>query len=317
MGPRRVYVVGHRNPDTDTVCSAIAYAELERCLGERDVVPARAGELDAETAHVLARFGVPVPELLTDATGLDLILVDHSEVGQALPHIERANVLEIWEHHRIGDLRLAKPIFFHCEPVGATATLIAEQYFARGVPVAAPMAGILLASILSDTAAFRSPTVTAKDRDVAARLALLAEVEPQSFGEELLRIKARAMDRKSAADIVGCDFKEFDFGDLRRVGIGQVQVMQPGAIDQRKPEILREMRARRDAGGLVQLILMITDVPGESSVLWFVGERRELFERAFGALVDDAVHLPGCMSRKKQVVPPLEEAFAAEGVEPC
>lgn len=313
---RRVYVIGHRSPDTDTVCSAIAYAHLKHCLGDPDVVPARAGELDAETTYVLERFGVPVPALLTDATGLDLILVDHSEVGQALPHIERANVREIWEHHRIGDLRLPKPIFFHCEPVGATATLIAELYFVRGVPLAAPMAGILLASILSDTVGFRSPTVTAKDRELALRLAPLAGVNPHSFGEELLRIRASALDQKSAADILRGDYKEFDFGDARRVGIGQVQVMQRGALDHRKPEILREMRARRDAEGLVQVILMVTDVPGESSVLWFVGERRELFERAFGTLEDDAVQLPGCMSRKKQVVPALEDAFAADRTEP-
>ena len=118
---RTIYVVGHRNPDTDSICSAIAYAHLKNVLGERNVRAARAGEIDAETAFVLQRFDVPLPELLADATGLDLILVDHNEVGQALPHIESANILEVWEHHRIGDLRLPKPIVFHCEPVGATA----------------------------------------------------------------------------------------------------------------------------------------------------------------------------------------------------
>lgn len=309
MGNGRVYVVGHRSPDTDTVCSAIAYAHLKQRLGETNVVPARAGELDAETAFVLERFGVPVPVLLHDATGLDLVLVDHSEVGQALPHIERANVLEVWEHHRIGDLRLPKPIFFHCEPVGATATLIGELFFVRGVTPTAAMAGILLASILSDTVLFRSPTVTPKDRDVAARLAPLAGVDPTRFGEQLLAVKATGSERKSTADILRGDYKEFDFGEGQRVGIGQVQVMAAGALLRRKAELLGAMDALRRDEGLVQVILMITDVTSEASDLLFVGARPELFERAFGQLRDGAVHLPGCMSRKKQVVPALEKSF--------
>lgn len=305
---RTVYVVGHRNPDTDSICSAIAYAQLKNVLGERNVRPARAGELDAETAFVLQRFDVPVPELLADATGLDLILVDHNEVGQALPHIENANILEVWEHHRIGDLRLPKPIVFHCEPVGATSTLIAELYFARGIAPTPAMAGMMLASILSDTVLFRSPTATEKDHVVASRLAPIAKVDASALGEEMLRIKSTATERKSVAQVVRDDLKEFDLDGLR-VGVAQVEVMRANAFADRKPEILREMRALREAAGLTQLILMITDVQAKGSELWFVGERSDLFERAFGRLEQDAISLPGCMSRKKQVVPRLEQAF--------
>lgn len=128
---RPAYVIGHRNPDADSICSAIAYAHLKNSAGERHVRPARAGEIDAETAFVLRHFQVPEPVLVTDAAGCDLILVDHSETAQAISQLDRANILEIWEHHRIGDLRLPRPIFFHCEPVGATATLIAEQSHRR------------------------------------------------------------------------------------------------------------------------------------------------------------------------------------------
>jgi manganese-dependent inorganic pyrophosphatase len=305
---RTVYVIGHRNPDTDSVCAAIAYAHLKNRLGDRDVKPARAGEIDEETAFVLQRFDVPVPELLTDATGLDLVLVDHNEVGQALPHIDAANVREVWEHHRIGDLRLPEPIVFHCEPVGATATLIAELYFARGVAPTRAMAGIMLASILSDTVGFRSPTTTEKDHLVASRLAPIAGVDAQALAEDMLRIKSAAAEKKTAAQIVGDDFKAFELDGLR-VGIAQVEVTRADAFRDRKAEIVREMRAAREAAGLAQVILMITDVRAKGSDLWFVGDRREVFERAFGVLEDDALRLPGCMSRKKQVVPRLELAF--------
>lgn len=309
-----IYVIGHRSPDTDSICSAIAYAHLKNRLGQPAVRPARAGEIDAETAFVLKYFDLPVPELLTDATGLDLILVDHNEAGQALPNIERANILEIWEHHRIGDLRPPKPIVFHCEPVGATATLVAEQYFARGVEPTRAMAGIMVAAILSDSVLFRSPTTSEKDHGVSARLQPLAGVELRAFGQQLRQIKTAAIEGKSADRIVRDDFKEFLFGG-QRVGIAQVEVVRPGAFADRMQDILREMRAVREAQGLAQVILMITDVEAEASDLRVVGDRIDLFERAFGPTENGVVHLPGCMSRKKQVVPRLEAVFAAAGEE--
>lgn len=306
---RPVYVIGHRSPDTDSVCAAIAYAALKQQLGEQNVRPARAGELNAETSFVLRHFEVPVPVLLTDAAGLDLILVDHNEVGQTLPHIDEANILEIWEHHRLGDLRLPRPIVFHCEPVGATATLISELHLMRGVAPARAMAGLMLSAILSDTLGFRSPTTTARDREAVARLAPVAGVgRPAAFGEELLRVKLEAAQRKSPAQLVSDDFKEFLFG-ARRVGISQVEVFRAGAFAGRKAEIMAELRARRGAAGLAQAIFMITSVADQSSELWFAGESPELFERAFGPLKDDAVLVPGCMSRKQQVVPRLEAAL--------
>lgn len=307
-----IHVVGHRNPDADSVCSAIAYAHLKRSLGEGDVRPARAGALDAETSFVLRHFDVPEPELLSDAGGLDLILVDHNEIEQALPHIEEANILEVWEHHRIGNIPLSRPILFHCEPVGATATLIAEVYFLRGVEPTRAMAGIMLAAILSDTAVFRSPTVSAKDREMAARLAPLAGVDANAFGEQMLGIRVAATEQKSAAELVRDDFKEFVFGG-QRVGIAQVAVAHPELVFARKVEVFDAMRSLRDEAGLAEMILMITDAGARSSDLWFVGDRGAAIEEAFGRLEDDAVHLPGCMSRKTQVVPQLEAAFVRTG----
>lgn len=307
---KSIYVIGHRSPDTDSICSAIAYAHLKNCLGYPTVQPARAGEMDAETEFVLRYFDVPVPEFVTDATGLDLILVDHNEVGQALPNIERANIREIWEHHRIGDLRPPNPIVFHCEPVGATATLIAEQYFARDIVPTRAMAGVMVAAILSDTVLFRSPTTSEKDHVVAARLQPLAGVDLHAFGQRLRQIKTAAIEAKSADRIVRDDFKEFQFGG-HRIGIAQVEVVRPDVFADRTQDILREMHAVREAKGLAQVILMITDVEAEASDLWVVGDRIDLFEQAFGPAESGTVHLPGCMSRKKQVVPRIEAVFAA------
>jgi manganese-dependent inorganic pyrophosphatase len=170
------------------------------------------------------------------------------------------------------------------------------------------MAGLLLASILSDTVVFRSPTATDKDRLLASRLAPLAGVDASALGEEMLRIKATAAERRSPAQIVQDDLKTFELDGVR-VGIAQVEVQRPAALADRRAAIEREMRALREAAGLTQVILMITDVQAKGSELWFVGERADLFERAFGPSKNATVHLPGCMSRKKEVVPRLEDAF--------
>jgi manganese-dependent inorganic pyrophosphatase len=181
-----VYVVGHKHPDTDSIGSAIAYARLKQLLGEPHVHAARAGELNAETRYVLERFSVPPPELLERGTGRRLILVDHNEVAQALDDVRHATILEVWEHHRVGDLDVPEPIVFHCEPVGATATLIAEQYFLHEVEPPPDIAALLLAAILSDTLVFASPTCSGKDREMARRLGAIAGVDAAALGRDLI-----------------------------------------------------------------------------------------------------------------------------------
>jgi manganese-dependent inorganic pyrophosphatase len=304
-----VYVVGHRHPDTDSVASAIGYAHLKNALGDARVRPARAGPLNAETRYVLERFGLPTPELLTRATGLRLILVDHNEVAQALDDIQHAAILEVWEHHRIGDLDIPQPIIFHCEPVGATATLVAEQYLFHDVVPSPAIAAALLAAILSDTLGFASPTCSEKDRTLARRLEALAGVDAAALGRELLAARGDVAAR-SAADLVEADFKEFELAG-NRVGIAQIETLDAQPLLARRPEFLGELRRVKQARGLLQAILLVTDIGKRGSHIWFAGDRRDVLEQALGQpLVDDATFVAGCMSRKQQVVPPLERAFA-------
>lgn len=306
-----VYVIGHRHPDTDSVVSAIAYAHLKNALGDSTVQPARAGELNRETRYALDRFSLPVPELLTTGANRRLILVDHNEVAQALPDIQLATVLEVWEHHRLGDLDLPQPIVFHCEPVGSTATLVAEQFFLHDVALTPALAGGLLAAILSDTLVFASPTCADKDREIARRLEAIAGVDAAALGRDLLAARG-TLDGRSAADLIDADFKEFDFAG-HRVGIAQVESLDVGPLIARRQE-LREALARvRTEKGLLLVLLLVTDIARKGSHVWFVGDRRDLVEQALDrTLVDDGTYLEGCMSRKKQIVPPLELAFTKD-----
>jgi manganese-dependent inorganic pyrophosphatase len=304
-----IHVIGHKNPDTDSICSAIGYAFLRNALGDAEVRPARAGNLNSETRHVLERFSLPEPDLLTSATGQRLILVDHNEVAQALDDIRHGNVLEVWEHHRIGDLQIPSPITFHCEPVGATATLIAEQFFLNDIKPPPAIAGALLAAILSDTLVLASPTTSNKDRRMAPKLAALAGVDVSEFGAELMTSRGDTATR-SARDLIEADFKAFNFSG-HRVGIGQVEVPDARPLAQRHTELLAAMDEVR-AEQYLQLVLLIgTDITRKGSHLWAVGEDLDLVAQAFHTpLSDEGVLLEGCMSRKKQIVPVLETAFA-------
>lgn len=303
-----IHVIGHKNPDTDSVCSAIAYAFLRHALGDTEVRPARAGSLNKETRHVLARFSLPEPDLLTSAAGLRLILVDHNEVAQALNDIRQGTVLEVWEHHRIGDLQIPSPITFHCEPVGATATLIAEQFFLHDIEPPPPIAGALLAAILSDTLVLTSPTTSPKDRRMAPRLAAFAGLDVAEFGAELLAARGDIASR-SARDLIESDFKVFEFSG-HRVGIGQVEAPDTRPLLTRHAELLEIMQQLRTAHQLDLMIFLGTDITRQGSHLWAVGRHCDVVERALAChSTSEGVFLDGCMSRKKQVVPVLEAAF--------
>ncbi len=304
-----IHVIGHKNPDTDSVCSAIGYAFLRNTLGDTAVRPARAGDLNQETRHVLARFSLPEPELLTNATGRKLILVDHNEVAQALDDIRHASVLEVWEHHRIGDLQIPSPITFHCEPVGATATLIAEQFFLHDIVPPPSIAGALLAAILSDTLVLTSPTTSSKDRRMAPRLAALAGVQVPEFGAELMAARGDIATR-SARELIEADFKVFNFSG-HRVGIAQVEAPDARPLLARRAQLLEIMEQVRHEQNLRQVILVGTDITRKGSHLWAVGDGLGEVERALHCTLNERdIFLEGCMSRKKQIVPALETTFA-------
>jgi manganese-dependent inorganic pyrophosphatase len=309
----RVFVVGHRHPDTDSIGAAIAYAALKQALGDARVRPARAGELNPESRWTLQRFALPEPELLTRATGLKLILVDHNESAQALEDIAHADVLEVWEHHRIGDLVTSRPILFHCEPVGATATLIAEQYLLHEVPIPPAIAGALLAAILSDTLVLRSPTTCDKDRRMALRLAGCAGLDIETFGAELMAARG-SLTGLPAAQLLDSDLKFFDFAG-HRVGIAQIEVPDAEPLLERRDELMAGLDRRCQADGLSLMLLMLTDIGRRGSHCWAVGEHAGKLAEALGQPLDPdrGVWVQGWMSRKQQLVPALERAFTVAG----
>ncbi len=304
-----VYVVGHKSPDTDSVCSAIAYAELKKKLGT-EAIPARQGELNPETKYVLRKFGFSEPELLTDGAGKKVILVDHSEVGQTLDNIDQAEILEIIDHHKIGDITTPNPIFYLNMPVGSTATVVKKLYEENGIKIPKETAGILLSSILSDTVILKSATTTDADVKAAEELARIAGVDDiQELGMEMFKQKSDLAGKKPK-ELLFRDFKDFNMSG-NKVGIGQIEVVSLSLLDEFKDPLYEEMKKVKEEGGYHSIFLMLTDIIQEGTELLSITDDASVVEKAFGKKLEGrSVWLPGVMSRKKQVVPFLEKAFA-------
>ena len=237
-----------------------------------------------------------------------VILVDHNELSHAVEGMEDAQILEVVDHHRVGGIQTVEPILFRNEPVGATCTLVAKAYFEAGVLPSRELAGIMCGAILSDTMVFKSPTCTFVDRDMAQRLGYIAGIDPVEFGAEMFR-RTSSLGVRTPKEMLRTDYKEFAVSDLR-LGIGQVNVMGTQEISALKPAILEEMDSVRQGEGLDYVLLMVTDLLAEGTVLLICGPNQEYIGGAFDVKVEEnQVYLPGVLSRKKQVVPPLTKHF--------
>ena len=312
-----VYVVGHMNPDTDSVCSAIVFAHLLnewRKKGgliqlDKEAVPAVQGDPNPETKFVLETFGFDVPEKLEDAEGKTLALVDFSEKSQAPKNIDKAEIVAIVDHHKIGDITTPNPILFVNMPVGCTGTVLKLLFDWTGVEITKELAGLMLASILSDTVIFKSATTTELDKKVAEELAKIAGIEDiTKFGIEV-KSKLSDVSGLSARDIITRDFKDFDMAG-KKVGIGQIELIDLDLIKDRVDEIYEEMKKMKEEGGYAGIFLMLTDIMKEGTELLVITDYPQVVEIAFGKKLEGkSVWLDGVMSRKKQVVPPLQKAF--------
>ncbi len=447
MKKHPIIIIGHKNPDVDSVASAVAYARLKQLEGESNVIAGIAGELNRETAHVLKKLGIKPPvrikdvrarveDLLADEEPEDVlspdmrlqeagnllrnrrsktlavvdkerrllglvtigdlamilmdgladlsspeeagakvqaifdtrlgeimktdnlvifddhdsvaearemmlktryrnypvtddenrflgmisryhllsmkrkqvILVDHNEKSQAVDGVEEAELLEIIDHHRVGDLESITPIYFRNEPVGATCTLIAEMYREKGHVPDKATAGLLLAGILSDTMIFRSPTTTDKDRQMAEWLSALSDLEIEAWGKELFR-EASPMNIEDTRQAINEDLKEYRYGNIT-FAVAQIETADMSLLQGHIPEIKETMQEISRTQGYDLMFLMVTDIFVEGTQLLIAGERSDLVARIFGDDVEGEVFLKGVLSRKKQIVPLIFKALA-------
>ena len=302
-----ILVFGHKNPDTDTICSAIAYAELKNKLG-KDVKAVRLGEINEETKYALNYFKVEKPELVENVAGREIILVDHNERTQTADGFEEAKVLELIDHHRISNFNVDEPLYARVEPVGCTATIILKLFKENGLTPSKETAGLMLSAIISDTLLFKSPTCTQCDAKAGKELAEIAGVDLKEYGLEMLKA-GTALGDKSEAELLNMDMKIFEI-DGAKIGVAQVNTVNEAEVLERKEKLLAEIDNIIAKEGLKFFMLAITNILTNDSAALISGDGNDVVEKAFREKVDsNLVTLKGVVSRKKQIIPPLTKAI--------
>ena len=308
MSDVKTFVAGHKSPDTDSICSAISYANLLTQMGT-PATPVCAGDANKETKYALEHFGFEHPQIVTKweefaPNGGDLYLTDHNESKQIIDGYKSMNMCGVIDHHRIGDFETDGPVFIRMEPVGCTNTILTKLYIENNQEIPKNIAGLMLSAIISDTVLFRSPTCTETDKEMAHKLAAIAGVDIESYGLDMLKAGADISDLTND-EIVRTDMKEFSEAG-QTISIGQISVMDTTDVLAKQAELVAALEALRTANGYAASYIMVTNILDESTTLIYSGDVESVVVNAFGKDVkDNAVFLPNTMSRKKQIVPPI------------
>lgn len=305
-------IFGHQNPDTDAIGTAIAFSYLQNKLGY-DTEAVALGNPNDETQYALDKFGFKAPRVVkTVKNEVDsVMLVDHNEPQQSVADIDQVNVSWVVDHHRIMNFNTANPLYYRAEPVGCTSTVVWKMYKENGVEIPANIAGIMLSAIISDTLLLKSPTTTQDDKNAVEFLAKVAGVDYQEYGLSLLKAGTNIAS-KTEKELIHLDAKSFELNG-HIVRIAQINTVDLPEAMERKAAFMKEMQNASASDNYEMFMLVITNILDSNSEAIVVGtdECKLLFEKAFDKkLVDSSVALPGVVSRKKQVVPPLTKAFA-------
>ncbi|MFV9830489.1 manganese-dependent inorganic pyrophosphatase [Bacillus subtilis] len=306
----KILIFGHQNPDTDTICSAIAYADLKNKLGF-NAEPVRLGQVNGETQYALDYFKQESPRLVETAANEvnGVILVDHNERQQSIKDIENVQVLEVIDHHRIANFETAEPLYYRAEPVGCTATILNKMYKENNVKIEKEIAGLMLSAIISDSLLFKSPTCTDQDVAAAKELAEIAGVDAEEYGLNMLKAGAD-LSKKTVEELISLDAKEFTLGS-KKVEIAQVNTVDIEDVKKRQAELEAVISNVVAEKNLDLFLLVITDILENDSLALAIGNEAAKVEKAFNVtLENNTALLKGVVSRKKQVVPVLTDAMA-------
>ena len=303
-----LYVTGHKIPDSDSICSAIAVAYLKNALNI-EAIACKQGDINPETAYILNKFGFDTPITKNSYAGEDTFITDTTDLVLCPDDILDANVVGVVDHHKLGDLTTSSPLEAWIRPVGCSNTIVKEMFDFYGVTIPSNIAGLMMCAILSDTVIFKSPTCTKADTKAVKELAKIAGIDnPKEIGMEMFKVKS-AVEGTPIRDLVMRDFKDFNMSGTK-VGIGQLEIVDISVFDEMKEDLLNDLEALKTEGERDSVLLLLTDIMKEGSELLVVSENITKIESAFDVSINDSkVWLDGVLSRKKQVVPFLEKSF--------
>ena len=299
-----MYYLGHKNPDTDSIAAAIAAAQLY------GGTPARAGELNKETDYVINLLGFPLPELITDATGKEIALIDHNQKTQTVDNIDKAKITKIIDHHALQSATVVfdYPIEVTIRPYGSSCTIVAEEFFRQGHEIPEKIAQLMLLGILSDTLALESPTTSAKDKEMVKLLMEKAGLtDHKPIVKEMFKAKSD-VSKLSASEILNLDYKEFEFNG-KKVGFGVAETVAPEDLLVKKMELIEALKAKKTQSNLNYIYFAIIDILNKHSDLLVIdAAEQEMAERLFGGkTANNVLDIGSRISRKKELIPPISE----------
>lgn len=300
-----ILIFGHKNPDTDSICSSMVKEILCKKEGIENVRAIRLGKINKETKFVLDYLKLDEPELCESAGEKQkVILVDHNEFVQSIEGIENATIIEVVDHHKIANFQTSEPLLFTAKPYGCTSTILYFDFLEKGIKVEKTEAILMLSAIVSDTLLLKSPTTTAKDVMAVKELEKIAGIDVNVYGLDMLKAGTN-LDDFSGKELIEIDAKETGKDNVKMV-IAQVNTVDIESVVKRQLEIETEMINVINEKELSIFIFVITDIVNTNSELIVLGNGSEFANKAYGKVLNNnRMFLEGVVSRKKQLLPQI------------
>lgn len=302
-----VLIFGHKNPDTDSICSAMIKERLNVKNGKTNTKACRLGNINKETQYILDYLKLEEPELITKVEeGQKVIMVDHNEFNQSVEGIENAEILGVVDHHRISNFETSAPLYYTARPYGCTCTILYKDFKQKGLEISKEEAILMASAIMSDTLLLKSPTTTDHDIEALNELEKISGIDIKEYGLEMLKA-GTDLDDFTAEQLINLDAKSLDKSGCKFT-IAQVNTVSIPDVLKRQEELENAMKEKIEENGLELFVLAITDILDSNSEIIALGNKAEVVEKAFDKkLENNRVFLEGVVSRKKQLLPNIDK----------
>ena len=303
----KILIFGHKNPDTDSICSSLVKEILNKKNGCENSKAVRLGNINKETQYVLDYLGIDAPELIEKVEeGQKVILVDHNEFNQSVEGIEKAKILGVTDHHRIANFETSEPLYYNARPYGCTSTILYKDFIQKGIEIERKEAILMASAIISDTLLLKSPTTTEHDKKALEELAKIANIDVNEYGLEMLKA-GTDLDDFSEEELINLDAKSLDKNGTKFV-IAQVNTVSIEDVLKRQEKLEEAINKEIAEKGLSLFVLAITDILNSNSEIIALGSKADVVEKAFDKkLENNRAFLEGVVSRKKQLLPQIDK----------
>lgn len=301
----KILIFGHKNPDTDTICSSIVKQILNEKDGKTNTQAVRLGNVNKETQYVLDYLKIEAPELIEGVKeGQEVILIDHNEFSQSADGIEKAKIIGVIDHHRIANFQTTEPLYYTARPYGCTSTILFKDFKQKGIEIEKTEAILMASAIISDTLLLKSPTTTSHDKEALEELAKIANIDLDTYGIEMLKA-GTDLDDFSEEELINLDAKKFEENGVKCV-IAQVNTVSIEDVLKRKEKLEEAINNEIEKDNLNLFVFAITDILNSNSQIIALGNRTDIIEKSY-KLEDNMAFLKGVVSRKKQILPMVEK----------